>query len=70
MLVTKQNRTNVVFLKVQDHTVNFAGELQKLTLHCILKSVHTSDAVRHLNNRTHLGYFQLGGISLNLILND
>ena len=70
VLASEKNRTNIIFFQVKYHTVNLAGELQQLSLHGILKSVHTSDTVGNLNNSTHIGYFQVCGISLDLILYD
>ena len=70
VLAAKKYSTNIIFLKVKYHAVNIAGEFQQFTLHCIFKSVHTSDTVRNLNNRTNVRYFKCRRISLYLILYD
>ena len=66
---TKQYGADVVLLKVHDHAVNLTGELKKLALHCLFQSMYTCNTICHLNNRTDFRYFQISGISLNLILN-
>ena len=70
LLAAQKNRANIVLFQIQHHTVYFAGELKQLSLHGIFKAMYAGDTVCNLDNRTHIGYFQFGGISLNLILYD
>ena len=68
ILGSEKNRTDVVFFQVHDHSVNIAGELKQLTLHCLLKTMYSGDAVCNLNYSSDFGDFQFVGISLDLIL--
>ena len=51
---SEEYRTDIVFLKVEDHAVYLAGELEELALHGILKSVHTRDTIGNLDNSTYI----------------
>ena len=67
---SQQYHAHVILFQIQHHAVHFAGELQKLTLHGILQTMYTSNAVCYLYDGTHIGYVQRRGISLNLILDN
>ena len=66
----KQYSTYVVLLQIQHHAEYIIGECQQLTLHRILQSMDSGNAVRYPDNGTDIRYFQPGGISLNLFFNN
>ena len=67
-MIAEKYRTHVVLFQVHHHAVNLAWEFQQFALHGILQTMHTGDAVRHLNDRTHIRYIKLRRIPLNLFL--
>lgn len=54
-VVAEKYAAYVVFLKVLDHSVNLAGEFDKLACHCVVKSMNPCDTVADLNNCSELG---------------
>ena len=58
--ITHHYNADIVLFQVQDHAVDLVRELQQLTLHGLLQTVHAGNAVRHLNDRSHVRYVQDG----------
>ena len=64
----KEHDADIVLLQVEHHAIYAAGELKQFTLHCFFQTMHAGNAVCHLDDRAHVGHFQLGRISLDLLL--
>jgi hypothetical protein len=66
--VTQNGHTHVVFLKVEDHAQETAGELQQLHGHSVFHAVHLGHAVAHGQDRPGLGNLDLLVVVLDLRL--
>ena len=66
----QEHHAYVIFFQIQHHAVHFAGEFQQLALHGVFQPMHARDAVRHLDDGTHIGHIQRGRIPLDLILDN
>ena len=66
--ISEQNGTDIVLLKVQDHSVNLARELQQLSLHRLFQTVDTGDTIRNLNYGSDVCNLKLRAVFFDLFL--
>jgi len=67
---TKNSGTDVIFLKVENHTGYAAGKFQQLTGHGASQAMDTGNTVSDGDNGTGLRYLYLFAILVNLFLDD
>ncbi len=66
----EERGADVVVLEVEDHSVDFARELEELTRHGLLEAVDAGDSVADRDDRACLGDFDLLVVVLDLAPND
>ena len=67
---TENYSTDIVFLKVQSHSVSIIRELQQFSGHAVLKAIYSGNTITYFDNGTKVRYLHLILVILDLFLDD